>query len=153
MGTFATIAATVIGAGVGISQARGQRNEGKVQEAEFKRAAEQEKIAATDRERERRNRLNQILGTNIAQTGARGIAFEGSPTAVAGQTIEQASLEQQGAKISDLTRISQLKRAGKGAIRTAKNRSTATLLNTASSTLLGGAKIAQSLPSKKTGTT
>ena len=156
MGSFAVaaaIASTVVSTGVGISQARGQRAEGKVQEAEFERAAEQEKIAASERELGRRRQLNQILGTTIAETGARGIAFEGSPTAVARRTIEDASLDQQGSKVSDLTRISQLRRAGTGARRLGRNASTATLLNTASSSLLSGAKIAQAGKSKPTGGT
>jgi hypothetical protein len=123
-----------IGLGAGISTARAQRADGKTQEAEFKRAAEQEKIAAVDREGQRRRRLNEVLGSSIAETGARGIKFEGSPQARAKGVIGQAELAQSGAKVTDLSRIAQLKRSGVSARITGKNRSTGTLLNTATQT-------------------
>ena len=147
MGSFAVaakIVSTVINAGVGIQKARSQRSEGKVQESEFKRAAEMEKISAVERERLRRRELNQILGTTITEIGARGIKSEGSPAAAAKGLIEQSALDEAGTKISDLSRISQLKRAGTGARRMGKNASEATLLNTVSSTLKQGVSLAES---------
>jgi hypothetical protein len=145
MGSFAVaVTAAVISAGVGIQTARSQRAEGKVQEAEFKRAAEMEKISAVERERLRRRELNQILGTTITEIGARGIKSEGSPAAAAKGLIEQSALDEAGTKISDLSRISQLKRAGTGARRMGKNASEATLLNTVSSTLKQGVSLAES---------
>jgi|TARA_R110000772_G_scaffold20248_2_gene56249 hypothetical protein len=144
MGSFAVaakIVSTVINAGVGIQKARSQRSEGKVQESEFKRAAEMEKISAVERERIRRRELNQILGTKIAEIGARGIKSEGSPAAAAKGLIEQSALDEAGTKISDLSRISQLKRAGTGARRMGKNASEGTLLKTFGSTLKQAADI------------
>ena len=93
MGSFAlaaAVASTVVSAGVGIRQSQQQKQEGKAQQANLNRQAEQEKIAAVDREGQRRRRLNQILGTTITETGARGIAFEGSPQAAASAYIKQA---------------------------------------------------------------
>ena len=131
MGAFA---APVLTAAAGIFQAGQEREEGKAQQAELNRQAEQEKIAAVDREGQRRRRINQILGTTIAQTGARGISFEGSPQAIAAAEIEQAGLAEAGAKVSELSRIAQLKRAGKAAKIRGKIASTGTLLTTAAQT-------------------
>jgi len=128
----AALAATV---GTGLYSANQARQQGKTQQAELNRQADQEKIAAVDREGQRRRRLNEILGTSMAQTGARGVTFEGSPQAIAKGQIGQANLANEGAKVSDLSRISQLKRSGKAARITGKNRSTATLLNTGASVI------------------
>jgi hypothetical protein len=122
------IASPMIAAG--LFQAKSEREDGKTQEAEFKRAAEQEKIAAVDREGQRRRRLNEVLGSSIAETGARGIKFEGSPQARAKGVIGQAELAQSGAKVTGLSRIAQLKRSGVSARITGRNRGNATLLNT-----------------------
>ena len=152
MGAFAVpiaIASTVLSAGLGVNQALNEKAEGKAQEADLERQAEQEKIAAVDREGQRRRRLNQILGTTIAETGARGIKFEGSPEAVAKAEIGQAGLAEQGAKISDLSRISQLKRAGKTARIRGSNQATTTLLTTAAQAGASTANILQARPSKK----
>ena len=122
-------------------QAGAQKAEGKAQESELKRQAETEKLASIDREGQRRRRLNQILGTTIAETGARGIKFEGSPQAVAEAEIGQAGLAIEGAKVSDLTRIAQLKRAGRGARIRGRQQATGTLLTTGAQTLGGVADL------------
>tara|TARA_R110000803_G_scaffold31894_4_gene70650 strand:- start:807 stop:1244 length:438 start_codon:yes stop_codon:yes gene_type:complete len=122
------IASPIIG--MGIIQGNQQRDEGKAKEAEFKRAAEMEKISAVERERIRRRELNQILGSTIADVGARGIKSEGSPAAIAKGIIGQSSLDLAGSKVSDLSRISQLKRAGVSARRMGENARELTLLKT-----------------------
>jgi len=131
MGSFT---APVLTAAAGIFTAGQQKEEGKAQQAEFNRQAEQEKIAAVDREGQRRRRLNQVLGTTIAQTGARGISFEGSPQAVAKAEIGQVQLAEAGAKVSDLSKIAQLKRAGRAAKIRGKQAAIGTLLTTAAQT-------------------
>ena len=145
MGDFVAMAATIVS---GVSQAKSQRDEGKVQQAEFNRMADQEKVASVDRERIRRRRLNQILGTNIAETGARGVKFEGSPQALAEGFINQSSLDEAGTKVSDLSKIAQLRRSGVGAKRMGRNASDMTLLNTAAQVASQGADMAKSAPSK-----
>ncbi len=149
MGAFAAAAAVVISVASGVVQAKGQREEGKAQEAELKRSAEQEKLAAVDREGQRRRRLNRVLGQTIAETGARGVKFEGSPSAIAAAEIRQAGLAEQGAKVTDLSRIAQLKRAGRGARIRGKTQSTATLLTTAAQAAAGTADIIKSKPKPK----
>lgn len=134
-------AALGVSATAGILQARQQRAQGKAQEAELKRQAETEKLASIDREGQRRRRLNLILGTTIAETGARGIKFEGSPQAVARAEIGQAGLAIEGAKVSDLTRIAQLKRAGRGARIRGSQKAAGTLLTTGAQTLSGIAEL------------
>jgi len=131
MGAFT---APVLTAAAGIFQAKQQREEGKAQEAELNRQAETEKLAAVDREGQRRRRVNQILATTITETGARGISFEGSPQAVAAAEIKQIGLAEAGAKVSDLSRIAQIKRAAKGARIRGKIAATGTLLTTAAQT-------------------
>ena len=126
-----TSAALALSVGSGVYTAKQQRAEGKGQEAELKRQAEQEKIAAVDREGQRRRRLNELLGSTIAETGARGVKFEGSPQARAKGVISQSELAQSGAKVTELSRIAQLKRSGTAARITGKNRSRGTLLTTA----------------------
>lgn len=126
--TVIAVIGLAIAGGSAIQQSKAQKAEGEVQEAELERQAETEKIAAVDREGQRRRRLNQILGTTIAETGARGIKFEGSPAVRAAADIQQAELAEAGAKISDLSRISQLRRAGKGARIRGKTQARGTLL-------------------------
>ena len=148
MGAFAVpiaIASMVVSAGVGVQSSRQQKAEGKAQQANLNRQAEQEKIAAVDREGQRRRRLNQILGTTIAETGARGIAFEGSPQAAATADIKQAELAEAGAKVSDLSKISQLRRAGKAAKRAGKSQSRMTLLSTAAQTAGSAASLGMAM--------
>jgi len=128
MGDFT---APVLTAVAGIFTAKQQREEGKAQEAELNRQAETEKLASVDREGQRRRRVNQILATSITETGARGVKFEGSPQAVAAGDITQIGLAEAGAKVSDLSRIAQIKRAGRGARIRGKIASTGTLLSTA----------------------
>ena len=139
------VASTAVSAGVGIRQSQLQKAAGKSQQANLNRQAEQEKIAAIDREGQRRRRLNQILGTTITETGAKGIAFEGSPQAVATAEIEQAELAEAGAKVSDLSKISQLRRTGKAAKRAGKNLSEMTLLSTAAQTAGSAASLGMAM--------
>lgn len=128
----AAIATTI---GTGLHSANQAKQQGKTQQSELNRQADQEKIAAVDREGQRRRRLNEILSSSITQTGASGATFEGSPQAIAKAQIGQAELANSGAKVSDLSRISQLKRRGKAAKIMGKNRATETLLNTGAQTV------------------
>jgi len=146
MGNFAVpllIASTVATTAGGIQQARVLEAEGEQKKAELDRQAELERLTAKDRSIARRRRLNTALAGQIAQTGARGIAFEGSPQAVAKADIKQFELEKLGAQVSDLERITQLRRAGVSARQRGKQRKRATLLSTFAQATGQGAKIAE----------
>jgi hypothetical protein len=55
----------------------------KIQEGEADVAAQQEELAATQREADRKNRLANALASQIAGSGTKGIsAFEGSPLSI-----------------------------------------------------------------------
>lgn len=114
-------AAPLIISGVSsISGIGAQGQQAREQEANLNRQADLEKLAAKDRSIERRRRLNKVLAGQIASTGARGIAFEGSPQAVAKGDIRQFELEKLGAQVSDLERITQLRRSARSARKTAE---------------------------------
>lgn len=117
----------------GVRASKQQKAEGESRQNELNAQADQEKVAAIDREGQRRRRLNQLLGTTIAETGARGIAFEGSPQAIAAAEITQADLAESGAKVSDLSQISTLRRQGLSARRSGQNRAAGTLLKSGAS--------------------
>ncbi len=151
MGQFAIpllIASTVATTVGGVQQSRAFEAEGKQREAELNRQAELEGLTAKDRSIARRRRLNTVLAGQIAQTGARGIAFEGSPQAVAKGDIRQFELEKLGAQVSDLERITQLRRAGSAARRKGKEAGRATLLSTGAEVLSKGATISSLLKKK-----
>lgn len=164
MGTFALpllakavtpllIASTVATGVGGIQQAGALEAQGKQTEADLKRQAELERLTAKDRSIARRRRLNKVLAGQIAETGARGIAFEGSPQAVAKGDIRQFELEKLGAQVSDLERITQLKRTGKSARRSGKQAGRATLLSTFAQVTSQGSQISSLLKPKPPTTT
>ena len=72
--------------------ATGQIKAGRAQEREYKRQAQQEKMAAESRELERQQKLNAALAANIAGMGAAGMKFEGTPSSIALESAKQASL-------------------------------------------------------------
>lgn len=120
MGQFAA-AIPLIAQGVSaVTGLSGSAEQKEGERAELDRQAELEKIAAKDRSIERRRRLNTVLAGQIAATGASGIAFEGTPQAVAKGDIRQFELEEAGAKLSDLERIAQLRRASRAARKSAQ---------------------------------
>ena len=114
-----------------------QRNAGKAQEIEFERQAEEEKISAEGRELERRQKLNDILSSNIVSLASSGISGEGTPQSISLESAEQASLSEGVLSLSDRLKQDELKRRGANANRQGKIQ--------ASSTLLTGAAQAQKL--------
>ena len=88
MGAVAAIPA-ILAVGTSLLQARSQIVAGKVQEAEAETAARQEELAAVQREADRKGRLSRALASQIATTGAGGLAsFEGSPLTILQESIE-----------------------------------------------------------------
>lgn len=124
MGAFGPLllkAAPLIISGLSSASGAGKAAEaGRQTEADLNRQVELEKLGAKDRSIERRRRFNKVLAGQIAETGARGIAFEGSPQAVAKGDITQFELEKTGAQVSDLEKITQLKRQARTARKSAE---------------------------------
>jgi hypothetical protein len=63
------------------------RQAGKPQEEELKLQATQEELAGKQREADRKANLAQVLASQSAQAGARGITFEGSPLTILQEDI------------------------------------------------------------------
>lgn len=74
--------------------ALGQVRAGQMQEIQYKQQVEQEKIAARDRELQRKNRLLASLATQSAVRGAQGVAMEGSPASMMRSDIGRFEMDQ-----------------------------------------------------------
>ena len=77
-----------------VGSAIGQARAGEMQEIQYKQQVEQEKIAARDRELQRKNRLLASLATQSAVRGAQGVAMEGSPAAMMRSDIGRFEYDQ-----------------------------------------------------------
>ncbi len=63
---------------------------GKIAQGEAEVAAKQEELAAVQREGDRKNRLAEVLASQNASAGARGVAaFEGSPLTILQEDIRK----------------------------------------------------------------
>ena len=114
-----------------------QRNAGKAQEIEFERQADEEKISAEGRELERRQKLNDVLSSNIVSLSSSGMSGEGTPQSISLESAKQASLSEGILSLNDRLKQSELKRRGAN-VRKQGNIQ-------AASTLLTGATQAQRL--------
>jgi hypothetical protein len=123
---FATLAA--VSGGV---SARASYISGRVQEDEYKRQAEQEKVAAQSRELQRRQELNRALAANVVGFGQMGIAGEGTPASIALASAEQVGISEGALSLTEKLRQAQLRRQGSEAARTGKLQAASTLLQTA----------------------
>jgi len=130
----------VIGSIMAVStgvQAYGQIQAGKAQEAELKRAAEERRIQAEGQELQRQEALGRALAANAVAAGMGGIKMEGTPASIALETAETASLAGGMANLSARLEQAQLRRQAKSA-RVASNFAAAgTLLDGASSAMMG----------------
>ncbi len=108
--------------------ATGQIKAGRAQEREYKRQAQQEKMAAESRELERQQKLNAALAANIAGMGAAGIKSEGTPASIALESAKQASLSEGVIKLSDRLAQAQLRRQGAAARAASQYAAAGTLL-------------------------
>jgi len=131
--TMAVVAGTMLSTGSQVSAGKQAVRESKV-------TAQIEQTAATQRERDRKERLAKALATANAQAGAAGImAFEGSPLTILNQSIEN----EQTATERDVfnTRISTL--VGRARADNAKSQAN---IGAATSLLKGGVQAAQLMP-------
>ena len=124
-----TIFAILSAVSGGVS-ARASYVAGRVQEDEFKRQAEQEKVAAQSRELQRRQELNRALAANVVGFGQMGIAGEGTPSSIALASAQQAGISEGALSLTEKLRQAQLRRQGSEAARAGKLQAASTLLQT-----------------------
>ena len=104
---------------------------GKAQQYEYQHQAEQEKMAAKDREIERRNRLLKALAQRNVASAAGGSSLEGTPLALVKRDFREFSLESLSAKASTAAKVSGLRAAGVTAKRLGTINAVASLFDTA----------------------
>lgn len=121
----ATIVATAATTAV---SARGQYVAGKQQEIEFKRQAEEERLAAQGQELQRREALNRALAANVVGQGMAGISGEGTPESIALKSAQTAGLSEATIGLSNKLKQAALRRQGKYANQAGKLAATSTLL-------------------------
>lgn len=129
------IVAAVITAVTGITSAAAARSQGKYQESELKRQAEQERIAAEGAELQRREELNKALAARQMALSTSGLAGEGTPQSIALSTAEKIGMGEGLESLNTQLRLAQLKRAGKNARLTGNIQSASTLLSTGTKSL------------------
>jgi len=103
-----------VGALVGAS-AGGQYQAGVEQSNALKRQAEQEKIAATGRELQRRMQLKKVLETNAVSQAQSGVSGEGTPASIALSNARNISISESALKLSDVLKQAEIKRRAKAA--------------------------------------
>lgn len=84
--SFAIVAAIAVSTAV---TAYGQVQGGKIQQREFERQAEEEKIAAEGRELQRKQELNKVLAANAVSASMSGVTGEGTPASIALSSAKQ----------------------------------------------------------------
>lgn len=116
--------------------AYGSYQAGKAQKYEYERQAEQEKLAAQDRQIERRNRLLAALAQRTVGAAAFGSTLEGSPAALIRSDVHEYNLESLSSDAGVTSQISGLRAAGRNAGR-------AGTINAVGNLLSGGADLAR----------
>lgn len=107
----------VFAAAVATTAAYGTYQQGKAQKYEYKRQADQDKLAAKDREIERRSRLLKALSQRTVAAASSGAALEGTPTALINRDFREYSLESLSAQASSASTQAGLRAAGSNAKR------------------------------------
>lgn len=118
----------------GFSAAAG-RSAGKDRENQLERQIEQERIAATGRELQRREELNRMLSARSLALFTSGLAGEGTPQSIALSAAEKIGMGEGMESLSDQLRQAQLKRAAKEARLTGNVQAASTLLDTGAKAL------------------
>ena len=111
----------------------GQVQGGKIQQREFERQAEEEKIAAEARELQRKQELNKVLAANAVSASMSGVTGEGTPASIALESAKQIGTSEGMINLSDKLKRAQLRRQGANARSTANIQATSTLLSGAAS--------------------
>ena len=129
--TFAIVAG-LMAASTAVS-VYGQVQGGKIQQKEFERQAEEEKIAAEARELQRKQELNKVLAANAVSASMSGVTGEGTPASIALESAKQIGTSEGMINLSDKLKRAQLRRQGANARSTANIQATSTLLSGAAS--------------------
>ena len=111
----------------------GQVQGGKIQQKEFERQAEEEKIAAEARELQRKQELNKVLAANAVSASMSGQTGEGTQASIALSSAKQIGTSEGMINLSDKLKRAQLRRQGANARSTANIQATSTLLSGAAS--------------------
>ena len=128
--SFAIVAAIAVSTAV---TAYGQVQGGKIQQREFERQAEEEKIAAEARELQRKQELNKVLAANAVSASMSGVTGEGTQASIALSSAKQIGTSEGMINLSDKLKRAQLRRQGANARSTANIQATSTLLSGAAS--------------------
>ena len=127
--SFAIVAAIAVSTAV---TAYGQVQGAKIQQSEFERQAEEEKIAAEGRELQRKQELNKVLAANAVSASMSGMTGEGTPASIALESAKQIGASEGMINLSEKLKRAQLRRQGANARSTANIQATSTLLSGAS---------------------
>jgi len=95
IGLALTVVSTAVGVYSAYSQGQAQQKAAKYNAKVAENQATAARNAAAVREQQHRERIRQLAGTQRANSGASGIALEGSPLLVMADTLEQAELDAQ----------------------------------------------------------
>jgi len=117
----------------------GQIQAGKIQQSEFERQAEEEKIAAEGRELQRKQELNKVLAANAVSASMSGVTGEGTPASIALESAKQIGTSEGMINLSDKLKRAQLRRQGANARAMGNIEATSTLLK-------GSVSVAQAMP-------
>tara|TARA_R110000850_G_scaffold111475_1_gene224950 strand:+ start:26 stop:472 length:447 start_codon:yes stop_codon:yes gene_type:complete len=123
--SFAIVAAIAVSTAV---TAYGQVQGGKIQQREFERQAEEEKIAAEGRELQRKQELNKVLAANAVSASMSGVTGEGTPASIALESAKQIGTSEGMINLSDKLKRAQLRRQGANARAMGNIQATSTLL-------------------------
>ena len=134
--SFAIVAAIAVSTAV---TAYGQVQGGKIQQREFERQAEEEKIAAEARELQRKQELNKVLAANAVSASMSGVTGEGTPASIALESAKQIGTSEGMINLSDKLKRAQLRRQGANARAMGNIQATSTLLK-------GSVSVAQAMP-------
>ena len=137
--SFAIVAAMAVSTAVGTY---GQVQAGKIQQSEFERQAEEEKIAAEGRELQRKQELNKVLAANAVSASMSGMTGEGTPASIALESAKQIGASEGMINLSEKLKRAQLRRQGAMARSTANIQATSTLLKAGPDLLSAGQTIA-----------
>ena len=137
--SFAIVAAIAVSTAV---TAYGQVQGGKIQQREFERQAEEEKIAAEGRELQRKQELNKVLAANAVSASMSGVTGEGTPASIALSSAKQIGSSEGMIGLSEKLKRAQLRRQGDNARATANISATSTLLKAGPDLLASGQTIA-----------
>lgn len=110
------------------------------QEVDLELAKRQEKLAAKDREVQRQERLNAVLGSQRAAAAASGVAFSGSVANVSISDAERASIDRLVDRQNTRIQLNRFDTRKKAIRRIGNMRAGATILSTAA-TIGQGIKI------------